>query len=465
MRFEITLRVTTPDGEMQEREVIVLDKGHDRHEATGLSIEEGKALLKSLQHKVIEAQAEAFCASKSVCPDCRRRLRRKGTHSIRYRTVFGDIPVTSPRYYQCACEDRHPKTFSPLTDLLPDHTAPELLWLETKWSSLVSFGAATDLLKDVLPIGESLNAETVRDHLHKAARRMEGELADEQSSFIETCPRDRVAMPLPEGPITVGIDGGYVRSREKGQPHFEVMVAKSMPADRPNRYLGLVHAYDIRPRRRLHDVLKEQGWQENQPVTFLTDGGDTVKNMAQYMAPASEHLLDWFHITMRITVMRQYVKGLSHANPDDGQAVDRLLRRIKGYLWNGNLHDGRSAIDEFIDKLEDIETDYASIKALQKAAGEFEVYIRNNAGMIPNYAERRRYGERVSTGFVESAINTVVGKRFGKRQQMQWSKSGAHLMLQARTRTLDGTLRGKFEQWYPGLKAGDRSVEVEPRAA
>ena len=275
MRFEITLRVTTPDGEMQEREVIVLDKGHDRHEATGLSIEEGKALLKSLQHKVIEAQAEAFCASKSVCPDCRRRLRRKGTHSIGYRTVFGDIPVTSPRYYQCACEDRHPKTFSPLTDLLPDHTAPELLWLETKWSSLVSFGAATDLLKDVLPIGESLNAETVRDHLHKAARRMEGELADEQSSFIETCPRDRVAMPLPEGPITVGIDGGYVRSREKGQPHFEVMVAKSMPADRPNRYLGLVHAYDIRPRRRLHDVLKEQGWQENQPVTFLTDGGDT----------------------------------------------------------------------------------------------------------------------------------------------------------------------------------------------
>ena len=91
MRFEITLRVTTPDGEIQEREVIVLGKGHDRHEDTGLSIEEGKALLTSLQQKLVEAQAEAFCASKSVCPDCRRRLRRKGTHSIRYRTVFGDI--------------------------------------------------------------------------------------------------------------------------------------------------------------------------------------------------------------------------------------------------------------------------------------------------------------------------------------------------------------------------------------
>ncbi len=91
---------------------------------------------------------------------------------------------------------------------------------------------------------------------------------------------------------------------------------------------------------------------------------------------------------------------------------------------------------------------------MHKAAREFETYIANNADMIPNYAERRRYGERVSTGFVESTVNTVVGKRFGKRQQMRWSKQGAHLMLQTRARTLDGTLRQKFEQWYPGMKAG-----------
>ena len=465
MKFEITLRVTTPDGELRESEVIVLDKGHDRHEDVGLSIEDGKTLLKSLQHQIVEAQAEAFCASKSVCQGCKRRLRKKGAHAIRYRTVFGDIPVNSPRYYRCRCKGRRPKTFSPLTELLPDHTAPELLWLETRWASLVSFGVSVDLLKDVLPVGESLSAETVRNHLHKTARRMEEELADEQVFFIDTCPRDRVAMPLPEGRITVGIDGGYVRSQEKEQPHFEVMVAKSMPADRPNRYLGLVHTHDTKPKRRLHEVMKEQGWQENQPVTFLTDGGDTVQNMALYMAPTSEHLLDWFHITMRITVMRQYVKGLRHSNPDDADAADRLLRRIKGYLWNGNLRDAHSVIEDLVMDLECIETDYPSIRALRKAAGEFEVYIRNNAWMIPNYAERRRYGERVSTGFVESAINTVVGKRFGKRQQMRWSKPGAHLMLQARARTLDGTLRGKFEQWYPGLKNGDGTGKDEQLAA
>ena len=66
-----------------------------------------------------------------------------------------------------------------------------------------------------------------------------------------------------------------------------------------------------------------------------------------------------------------------------------------------------------------------------------------------NYAERRRYGERVSTGFVESAINTVVGKRFGKRQQMRWSRPGAHLMLQARTRALDGTAQKEVRAVVP----------------
>ena len=85
--------------------------------------------------------------------------------------------------------------------------------------------------------------------------------------------------------------------------------------------------------------------------------------------------------------------------------------------------------------------------------------------MIPNYAERRRHGERVSTGLVDSAVNTVVGKRFGKRQQMRWSKPGAHLMLQARTRALDGTLREKFEQWYPGLNTGDEAGKDEQLAA
>jgi hypothetical protein len=47
--------------------------------------------------------------------------------------------------------------------------------------------------------------------------------------------------------------------------------------------------------------------------------------------------------------------------------------------------------------------------------------------------ERFRAGERISSCLAESALNTVISKRFAKHQQMQWTKRGAHLLLQTRT--------------------------------
>ena len=50
-----------------------------------------------------------------------------------------------------------PKTFSPLAEMLPDRTLPELLFLETKWASLMSYGMTSKLLQEVLPIDEPVN--------------------------------------------------------------------------------------------------------------------------------------------------------------------------------------------------------------------------------------------------------------------------------------------------------------------
>ena len=56
----------------------------------------------------------------------------------------------------------------------------------------------------------------------------------------------------------------------------------------------------------------------------------------------------------------------------------------------------------------------------------------------------------------------MVSKRFCKKQQMQWSKEGAHLLLQTRVRTLNGELAGIFRRWYPDL---DIKAEEIPMAA
>jgi len=89
---------------------------------------------------------------------------------------------------------------------------------------------------------------------------------------------------------------------------------------------------------------------------------------------------------------------------------------------------------------------------LERGVTEFDTYIRNNQKFIPNFGERYRQGDTISTAFVESTINQVVSKRFVKRQQMQWSQKGAHLLLQTRTKVLDGDLEGVFRGWYPQFR-------------
>jgi len=97
---------------------------------------------------------------------------------------------------------------------------------------------------------------------------------------------------------------------------------------------------------------------------------------------------------------------------------------------------------------------------LFKKLEEFEVYIINNDRLIPNYGDRWRYGETISTAFVESTVNQVVSKRMAKKQQMRWSQRGAHLLLQVRTRVLNDELREVFRQWYPNFDQGDEDQKL-----
>jgi hypothetical protein len=83
---------------------------------------------------------------------------------------------------------------------------------------------------------------------------------------------------------------------------------------------------------------------------------------------------------------------------------------------------------------------------------EFQTYIENNAAFIPNYGEKYRNGEAISSAMAESTVNQVVSRRMVKKQQMQWTPEGAHLLLQTRTRVLNDELEGQFRQWYPNFR-------------
>jgi len=144
--------------------------------------------------------------------------------------------------------------------------------------------------------------------------------------------------------------------------------------------------------------------QANQQVTFLTDGGEDIRDLPRHLNPRAEHLLDWFHLTMRITVLTQLAKGLRSA-PEIPSDVAAQLQRVKWFLWHGNIFRARQTIDELNADLAD--TGGESGK-LTKAVREFGGYLAANASAIPNYGERRLAGETISTSFVESAVNQVI---------------------------------------------------------
>lgn len=465
----------------------------------GINLQESKQILESLQQKIVLKEAQSYIESHKQCTHCSKKLRIKGYHNLQYKTLFGTIVIPSPRLYACKnCgfdggvetiqdidgkidyesepqkssnskqntsgasksnkNDKNSskalatKTFSPLKYWLPEHTSPELQYIESKWASYMSYDKTADLLQDVLPIHSSINSATVRNHLHKVAKRQEEELED-KPVCVSGCMNEWARLPKPDKPLIVGIDGGYVKGWKDRKNNFEVIVGKSFSKTKSPKRFGLVQAYDKKlPQIRLLDLLRKQGMQENQQITFLSDGADNIRDLQYIMHPEAEHILDWFHITKRITVLNQFAKGMAHSDPDDGAKMIKDLESIKWYLWHGN-------VKEALDHLEDCwliceyeETKYQHKKKFQTYLDEITTYIENNSHLIPNYGERWRNKEYVASSFVESTVNEVVSKRMAKKQQMQWSQEGAHYMLQVRTAAMNDDLPEYFERWYPGLK-------------
>jgi hypothetical protein len=469
MKVKVQVVTITDDGQETIKEIACVERQDLTPETFGLSLAEGKAVLQALQEVVVEWQMHAYLQQQRACPHCGKARRSKGVHHTVFRTVFGTLPVESPRLSHCPCQPHTTTSFSPLATLLPERTTPDLLYLETKWAALMSYGLTVKLLQDVLPIDEPLHAVTIRNHVLQVAQRLEDGLGDEQWSFIDKCPAEVAALPIPHGPLTVGIDGGYVKAQGE-QGAFEVIAGKSLlafhrgeEAQEPvsSKCFAFVQTYDQKPKRRLFEVLQSQGHQLNQQITFLSDGGDSVCDLQLYLNPHAEHLLDWFHVTMRLTVMQQTAKSLPETTQDEEMTyevrapVTKALERLKWFLWHGNVYQALEVIQSVEGDLEVAvaTSSNSTARKLLKAVEEFHTYIENNAGLIPNYGERYRHGERISTGFVESTVNQVVSKRMVKKQQMQWSKRGAHLLLQIRTRVLNGEWEATFRTWYPGFRS------------
>lgn len=157
-----------------------------------LTLEDAKTVLHGLQRHLVTQQFEGYQQQQLTCPDCQHPRRIKDRRKLVYHSLFGKLQMQCDHLFHCDCQRHEKKSLSPLSDFLTERTAPELLYLETKFAALMSFEQTAKLLAEVLPIDEKLNAATVSNHAQQMAERLEAELDDEQLMFIDSCERDDI---------------------------------------------------------------------------------------------------------------------------------------------------------------------------------------------------------------------------------------------------------------------------------
>lgn len=102
---------------------------------------------------------------------------------------------------------------------------------------------------------------------------------------------------------------------------------------------------------------------------------------------------------MRVTVLQQQTKTLlvEAGRAETGATIAKRIDSVKHLIWHGN-------VAEALDRLHDLLLDLSLIRAHSAAAEklacgmtEFEIYIHNNREFIPNFGERYRQGETITT--------------------------------------------------------------------
>jgi hypothetical protein len=458
MKWTINLVAEVVAGKPIEHEIAMIERPDEVSPATvGLTIAEGKTILENLQKEIVTAQVQQHGINIRPCPQCGSAFRTKGYYRSTLRSVYGKVGMRIRRLRGCSCSGSQARSFSSLfTNKNP--TTPELRYLTAKMAALLPFGKVADFLGELLPLSSQTTASTVRNRTMKVGRRLQ-----KSAEVLASSSSNEPAKEL-----VVGLDGGYVRNRhQRPERNFEVVAGKALNSEGHTTRFACVRNGGSEAVGAVDLAMRQCGVTETTSITVLSDGDAGLRAVQQQVAPEAEHVLDWFHIAMRFTNLQQLAKGVN-ALTDGGvrrHALDEL-EHAKWRFWNGHrirgliglVHLQHWARAQCFNPI-------PALKKLENALSDMVRYLELNTNSMPNYGKRYRAGQRISTGFVESAVNEIVAKRMVKKQQMRWNRHTVQSFLDVRIHVLNGTLENAFRHWHQGFRPIAEPLQVAAAAA
>jgi hypothetical protein len=166
---------------------------------------------------------------------------------------------------------------------------------------------------------------------------------------------------------------------------------------------------------------------------------------------------DWYHLRRGVEVLDRVLHRKDTARQLGARDHDRLSNlfgHAEWRLWHGKGQGVMRRLEVTLTVLQRPGVkERPAARLTGKLIRELLKYLHHNAQSLPDYGRRFRSGQRISSAFVESAVNQIIDKRMSKSQQMRWDPQSAHLLLQVRVRLVDGMLRSDFERWHPSFPA------------
>jgi hypothetical protein len=467
MRWTITIEGTDEFGAAHRSEIALeKDLNSLTAGAVGLSIEDGKTIMAHLQQVIVKQQCESYVSVRRFCLDCERFRRIKDYSKRKIRTVFGCVEVRNPRILNCQrCVPYFRDASAVLRDFCPDQATPELMELSARLGSLMPYRKAADVIAEFLPIKSTESFVTVRHRTLALGKRLD-EKARDRARFDppNSDEREQIELDLPNDPereFVVSIDTAHIKSAAEADGRtFEIAVARcgrGLRGSGPGHYFVTADTSKQELRFRTLQALQSEGYAGRGEITVLSDGAEIMKRLPRHLPRPTKHIVDWFHIAMKIQPLQQVADHIVRWRDEwtnETVVLDEEIRALKWKLWHGQ-------VDRAIEHLGEIIADMAKLREqgdlgagrMWQLAQPLLTYIRQNKSTIVDYGARYRSGRRIASALAESAVNSLTARRMVKKQQMRWSKRGAHLMLQVRAAVMNGNLREQLSYEPPVFKS------------
>lgn len=387
----------------------------------GLRHLEQISLLEKVQNAVLAEQSILIEPETKLCPKCGQKLKKNGHRTSEFHAVFSDHEARIQKH-SCSHPECNWQSSPTVTSVFGTNIHPDLAKLQCEQGARYSYREAQNNL-------EKINCKPRGINNHTQVKRLTGKVGEVLATQNLQMPAsEECAAPATE--LIVQVDGGHIPTQEQQKRSFEALAAivykpesireidknprliidKKCVVSAQSDELKTIKAYLI-------NAAKKQGLVAQTKVIGFADG---AKNCWSVLSTLKSHcqtlecILDWFHIA----------KKFQNVNQALGSAFEKSLESAKWELWQGKSDAALTKLSLLRDNVDD-QDKKARIKGLYD-------YLKQNQSYLVNYHQRERNNQTYTSQVAESHIDSLINARHKRTGKMQWTRSGAHQVLQIR---------------------------------